>query len=57
MDLGRIIRRGALALTFAPALSAHAAPVASVNVLPTDARVVDIRAEADCTKASLQGAR
>lgn len=57
MDLGRIIRTGALALTFAPALSAHAAPVASASVLPADARVIDIRAEADCTKASLQGAR
>lgn len=57
MGLGRIIRSGALALTLAPALSVHAQPVASVGVLPDGARVIDIRAEADCTSASLAGAR
>lgn len=34
-----------------------AAPIARVDTLPEGARVLDIRAEADCAEASLPGAR
>lgn len=55
MRIGRALRIAALA--FSPALPLAASPVATVSDLPDRARIVDIRTEEACAKATLEGAR
>lgn len=53
----RAIGPGALALAMGTAFPLAAQPIEITDVVATDARVIDIRAEDDCLAGSLPGAR